>query len=70
MDLVAHIEYLQAILKELDPIATLNKETLIHYFHDGLRLSIRAQVDNRGRDLDAWEEVVEKAVNVEAKAGL
>ncbi len=27
-------------------------------------------MDNRGRDLDAWEEVVEKAVNAEAKASL
>ena len=64
------MEHLQAILKEFDPVAAPNKETLIRYFWDGLCLSIWAQVDNREQDLNAWKEVVEKAVNAEAKAGL
>ena len=41
---------------------------MIRYFREGLRPSIRAQLDARGRELDSWEEVVEKAVDVEAKA--
>ncbi len=32
--------------------------------------SIRVQLDNRGRDLDVWDKVIEKTVNVEAKANL
>ena len=40
------MEYLQAILKEFDPITTSNKETLICYFQNCLYLSIQAQVDN------------------------
>ncbi len=63
-----HLEYLQAILKEFDPIAAPNKETLIHYFREELCLSIRAQLDNQGWDLDMWNKVVEKTVNVEVKA--
>ncbi len=58
------------MLKEFDPSGTLNKTTLIHYFRERLRPSIRAQFDYRGRDLDGWEEVVEKAGDVEAKANL
>ena len=46
MDWPAHIEHLQAILKEFYPIATPNEETLIRYFRNGLHLSIQAQVDN------------------------
>ena len=41
---------------------------MIRYFRKSLRPSIRAQLDVQSRDLDSWEEVIEKAVNAEAKA--
>ena len=40
---------------------------MIRFFLEGLKPSLRAQIDTRSRDLDSWEEVVEKAVNAEAK---
>ena len=43
---------------------------MIRYFREGLRPSVRAKLDTRGRNLDSWEEAVEKAVNVKAKASL
>ena len=43
---------------------------MIQYFREGLRPSIRAQLDARSRDLDSWEEAVKKAVNAEAKTSL
>ncbi len=58
------------MLKEFDPSGAPNETTLICYFREGLRPSIRAQLDHRGRDLDGWEEVVEKAGDAEAKANL
>ena len=64
----AHLEHLQAVLQEFDPVATPNKETIIRYFREGLKPSVRAQLDTRGRNQDSWEEAVEKAVNAEAKA--
>ena len=64
----AHLKHLQAVLREFDPAATPNEEIMIRYFQEGLRPSVRAQLDARGRDLDSWEEAVEKAVNAEAKA--
>ncbi len=58
------------MLKEFDPTGAPNETTLIRYFREGLRPSIRAQFDPRRRDLDGWEEVVEKVDDVEAKANL
>ena len=43
---------------------------MIRCFLEGLKPSVRAQMDTRGRDLNSWEEAVEKAVNAEAKAML
>ena len=70
LDWAAHLEYLQAMLKEFDPIYAPNKTTLICYLWEGLCLSIWVQLDHWGRDLDLWEEVVEKAGDAEAKANL
>ena len=67
MDWAAHLEYLQTLLREFDSAAASNKEVLICYFCDSLRPSIRAQTDERGWDLDIWEEVIKKAINAEAK---
>ncbi len=39
LDWVAHLEHLQAIQKKFDPTATPNKDTLICYFRERLRLS-------------------------------
>ena len=64
------MEHLQAILREFDSVAAPNDDSLIRYFREGLRPSIRAQLDARGRDLDSWDEVVEKIVDAEAKASL
>ncbi len=58
------------MLKEFNSTGAPNETTLIHYFREGLRLSIWAQLHHRERDLDTWEEVVKKAGDVEAKANL
>ncbi len=41
LDWTAHLEHLQAVLKVFDPTGAPNKTTLIRYFRDGLRPSIR-----------------------------
>ena len=66
-DSAVHLEHLQAVVREFDPVATLNEEIMIRYFREGLRAFIRVQLDVQGRELDSWEEAVEKTVNVEAK---
>ena len=64
---VAYLEHLQVVFWEFDPAATPNNKIMIWYFQKGLKPSIRAQLDVRGRDLEFWEEAVEKTVNAEAK---
>lgn len=59
---------LQTVPKEFDPVAVSNKAALIRYFRDGLKPSIRSQNDKQGRDLDNWEEAIEKAINNEVKS--
>ena len=67
MDWAAYLKHLQTVLKEFDPAAAPTERVLICYFCDGLRPSIRAQTNERGQDLDSWEEAIEKAINAEAK---
>ena len=43
---------------------------MIHYFCKKLYSFIQIQLDHLRRDLDLWEEIVEKAVNVKAKTCL
>ena len=59
LDLEAHHEHLQAVFQEFDLATTSNKEIMIRYFQEGLKSSIRAQLDAQGRELDSWEEAVE-----------
>lgn len=42
---------------------------MIRFFREGLKPSIKAQMEQRGRELDSWKELVEKAIDAEAKAG-
>lgn len=48
------MEYLQAVLKEFDSIATFIDKILIQYFRDDMRLSIRAQLDKKDCNLENW----------------
>ena len=70
MDWVAHLEHLQAVLRKFDSVAALNEDTMIRYFQEGLRPSIRAELNVRDRDLDFWDEIVNKTVDAKAKASL
>ena len=67
MDWAAHLEHLQIVLREFNSAAAPNKKVLICYFCDGLRPSIQAQTDERGQDLDTWEEAIKKSINAKAK---
>ena len=69
-DWAAHLEYLQSILIEFDSECAPEEGTMIRYFREGLRPSVRVEMEQRGRELDSFEELVEKAVDAEAKAAL
>ena len=67
---VSHLEYLQSILIEFDPAAAPTESTMVRYFEEGLKPSIKAEIDQDTTHLDDYKELVLKAVKAEAKAGL
>lgn len=64
LNCAAHLEYLQAVFREFDSAINPNKKTMIQYFWKSLRLGL---VGCLKPGIRLWEEVVEKAVNIEAK---
>ena len=69
-DWASHLKYLQSILIEFDPLAAPTESTMVRYFEEGLKPSIKAEIDQDASHLDDYEELVAKAVRAEAKAGL
>ena len=69
-DWAAHLEYLQSILIEFDPECAPEEDTMIRYFREGLCPSIRIEMEQRGRELDSFKELVKKTVDAKAKAAL
>ena len=69
-DWASHLEHLQSILIEFDADGAPEDSALIRYFREGLKPSVKAQMEQRGREKDSWEELVEKAIDAEAKASL
>ena len=55
---------------EFDLVATSTKLTMVKYFKEGLKPSIKAEMDQDTTYLDNYEELVAKSVRAEAKAGL
>ena len=46
------------------------KSTMVRYFEEGLKPSIKAEMDEEAPHLDNYEKLVAKAVRAKAKAGL
>ena len=69
-DQTSHLEHLQSILQEFDEERAPEESDLIRFFREGLRPSIKAQMEQRGREYNSWEKFVEKAMDAEAKASL
>ena len=44
--------------------------SLIRFFCEGLKPLVKALMEQRGRELDSWEKLVEKAIDAGAKASL
>lgn len=69
-DWASHLEHPQAILVEFNADGAPDELYLICFFREGLQPSIKAQMEQRGRELDSWDQLVEKAIDAEAKAVL
>ena len=67
-DWAFHLQHLQSILSEFD--RTPNELTMICYFRKGFKPSIKVEMEQQNREAIDFEEMVQRAVNAEAKAGL
>ena len=68
--MASYLEYLQFILIEFNPEYAPEEGTMIWYFRESLCPSLRVEIEQRGWELDSFEELVKKTVNAEAKASL
>ena len=69
-DWAAHLEHLQSILIEFDADGAPEESAVVRFFREGLKPSVKAQMEQRGREKDSWEKLIEKAIDAEAKASL
>ena len=69
-DWAAYLEYLQFMLIEFNPECAPEEGTMIWYFREGLCPSIRVEMEQCGRELDSFKELVKNAVDAEARATL
>ena len=69
-DWASHLEHLQSILIEFDPLAAPTESTMVRYFEEGLKPSIKAEIDQDASHLDNYEELVVKIVKAKANMGL
>ena len=55
---------------EFDPAATPTKSTMVRYFEEDLKPSIKAEIDQDNPQLVDYKELVAKAIMAKAKSGL
>ena len=70
LDWASHLEHLQSILLEFDADGAPGEPTMIRYFREGLKPSIQAEMEQRGRELDNFKDTIQKTVDAETKAAL
>ena len=57
-DWAFHLQHLQSILSEFDPIRTSDKLTMICYFQEGLKPSIQVEMEQQDMESMDFEEMV------------
>ena len=69
-DYASYLQYLLLILVEFGTIGALIKPIILCYFQESLKLSIKVKIEKQDQALISFEELVQRAVNAEVKAGL
>ena len=69
-DWASHLQHLQSILAEFDSVGAPDELTMIRYFREGLKPSIKVEMEQQDRASTSFKEMVQRAVNAEVKAGL
>ena len=70
LDWATHLKHLQSILIEYDLAGAPGEPTMLRYFREGLRPSIRVELEHRDLELESFEQLVKKVVEAKSKASL
>lgn len=62
------LDYLEFILIEFDLDSALEEGAIIRYFREGLKFLVRVEMEQYDWNLNIFEKIVEKVLDVEAKA--
>ena len=69
-DWALHFQHFQSILLEVDLIQIINELTMICYFREDFKPSIKVKMEQQDRESMDFEEMMQRAINVEVKVGL
>ena len=67
LDWAAHLEHLQSILLEYNPVGAPTKPTMLRYFQKSLKPSVLAKLEYWDLELESFDQIVKNAIDVEAK---
>ena len=70
LDWAAYLEHLQSILLEYDPVGAPTKPTMLRYFRKGLKPSVLAELEYQDLELESFDQMVKKTVDVKTKSAL
>ena len=70
LDWVAHLEHLQSILLEYNPVRTPTESTMLRYIREGLKPSVLAELGYRDLELESFNQMVKKVVDAKTKSAL
>lgn len=67
LDLATHLDYLQFILLEYDPVKAPTEPIMLKYFRERLKLSVLAELKYQDLKQKSFNQITKKTVDVEAK---
>ena len=70
LDWAAHLEYLQSILLEYNLVKASIKPIMLRYFWKNSKLLILAELKYHDLELESFDQMVKKTINVKAKTTL
>ena len=57
-DWALYFQHLQSILAKFDIIGAFDKSTMIYYFREGLKLSIKVEIEQQDQTSTSFKEMV------------
>ena len=70
LDWAAHLEHFQSILFKYNLVGALTKPTMLRYFQKGPKPFILAKLKQQDLELESFNQMIKKAVDVKAKSTL